>query len=151
MHMCHSDVEALRNYSACTKVPNIKTTINYCCRLIVPKQSAEHALCPELSMLWFCTFHRTISCLHVDFECYNLALWPTLRQTFMNFWRILTCPGEKHDEGISSCSLTPQAGTSSQLCRESQDFLTFLMAPLQDSHLTVFGKYHSEIKCFFVE
>ena len=24
--------------------------------------------------LWFCTFHRTINCLHVDFECFKLAL-----------------------------------------------------------------------------
>ena len=24
--------------------------------------------------LWFSTFHRTISCLHVDFECFKLAL-----------------------------------------------------------------------------
>ena len=56
-------------------------------RSIVPvpwSRSAEHALCPELLMLWFCTFHRTISCLHVDFE-FKLALWPTLRQKFMNF------------------------------------------------------------------
>ena len=41
-------------------------------------------MCPELLMLWFCTFHRTISCLHVDFE-FKLALWPTLRQKFMKF------------------------------------------------------------------
>ena len=26
-------------------------------------------------MLWYCSFHRTISCLHEDLECYKLALW----------------------------------------------------------------------------
>ena len=28
-------------------------------------------------------------CLHVDFECFKLALWPTLRQKFMNFLNFL--------------------------------------------------------------
>ena len=58
-------------------------------------------------MLWFCTFHRTISCPHVAFECFKLALWPTLRQKFMNFWNVLTLPGD-NDEKISNCTSTPK-------------------------------------------
>ena len=45
-------------------------------------------------------------CLNVDFVCFKLALWPTLRQKFMNFWSFLTRPGDKHDEKISNCSST---------------------------------------------
>ena len=62
-------------------------------------------------MCWFCTLYRsrrTISFLHVDFECFKLALWPTLRQKLMNFWSFLTRPGDKHDEKISNCFLTPK-------------------------------------------
>ena len=76
-------------------------------------------------MLWFCTFHRTISCLHVDFECFKLALWPTLRQKFMNFWSFLTRPSDKHDEKIRKLLFDPQAGPNPRFCRESHDFLTF--------------------------
>ena len=71
----------------------------------------------------------SLSCLHIDFECFKLALWPTLRQKFMNFlnlfdlsWRL------KQDEEISNSSSTPQAGPSWCL-----------------------GKYHSEMKCFLIE
>ena len=59
-------------------------------------------------MLWFCcTFHRTISCPHVDFECFKLALWAILRRKFMNFWNFLTRPGD-NDEKISICTSTPK-------------------------------------------
>ena len=52
-------------------------------------------------------------CLHMDFECFKLELWPTLRQKFMNFWSFLTCPGDKHDtEKISNCSSTPKRSWS---------------------------------------
>ena len=51
------------------------------------------------------------NCL-VDFECFKLALWPTLRQKFMNFWSFLTRPGDKHDEKISNCSSTPKRSWS---------------------------------------
>ena len=40
--------------------------------------------------------------LHVEFECFNLALWPTLTQKFMNFWSFLTHLDNKHDEKISN-------------------------------------------------
>ena len=58
-------------------------------------------------MCWFCTFHRSHMCLHVDCESFKLASWTTLRQKFMNFWSFLTRSGEKHDKKISNCSSTP--------------------------------------------
>ena len=48
----------------------------------------------------FCSFHRAISCLHVDFECFKLAPWPALIQNFMNFWNFLTCPVSNSDDLI---------------------------------------------------
>ena len=51
-------------------------------------------------------------CLHVDFERFKLALWPTLRQKFINFWNFLTPLGVKHDEKISNCSSTPKRSWS---------------------------------------
>ena len=48
----------------------------------------------------FCSFHRAISCLHVDFECFKLAPWPALIQNFMNFWSFLTCPVSNSDDLI---------------------------------------------------
>ena len=56
-----------------------------------------------------------------------------MRQKFMHFWSFLTRPGDKHDEGISNCSSTPQAGLSSRfswLCLESLDILTVLTTRL---------------------
>ena len=46
-------------------------------------------------------------CLYFDFALFKLALWPTLRRKFMNFWSFLTPPGNKHDEKISNCFSTP--------------------------------------------
>ena len=53
---------------------------------------------PAMKKCWACILPRafdvmirTISCLHVDFECFKLALWPTLRQklwTFEAFWLV---------------------------------------------------------------
>ena len=67
--------------------------------------------------------------IHVDFESFKLALWPTLRQKFMNFWSFLTRPGNKHDEKISSL-FNSQAGSSSRFClmipHESHNFLLLL-------------------------
>ena len=66
-------------------------------------------------------------CLHVDFECFKEALWPTLRQKFMNFWNFFTLPGDKHDEKISNCSSTPKLSWSKlTTLLESHDFLSFL-------------------------
>ena len=41
-------------------------------------------------------------CLYVDCESFKLALWPALRQKFMNFWSFLTRSGDKHDKKISN-------------------------------------------------
>ena len=96
MQIYHPGVDKFVISRLRTKAPDIKTTT------VVDR---SRALCSKLMMLWFCTFHRTISSLqlYVDFECFKLALWPTLRQEFMNFWSFLTRPGEKHDKNISNC------------------------------------------------
>ena len=60
-----------------------------CCRLVIPKRPGDQGV---LSMLCARSFQcydflafTGISCLHLDIECFKLALWPTLRQKFMNF------------------------------------------------------------------
>ena len=114
------------------KADRSRSEIKKCRACIVPR---------AFDVMILSVFHRTISCLHVDFRCFKLALmanFRNLRQEFMNFWSFLTCPGDKHDKGISSCSWTP---------RESHNFLTFLTTRLPIS--CFLGKYHFEMKCFF--
>ena len=82
--------------------------------------------------------HRTISCLHVDFECLKLALCPTF----------LTHSDDKHDKRSAIALRLPSWLKLTILC-ESHDFLTFLTTRLPISRFLV--KYHSEIKCFFVQ
>ena len=60
-------------------------------------------------MLWYCTFHRTISCLHVDFECLKLALWPSF----------LTRSGDKHDKRSAIALRLPSWLKLTILCIES--------------------------------
>ena len=81
--------------------------------------------------------HRTISCLHVDFECLKL-LWPSF----------LTRSGDKHDKR-SAIALRLPSWLKLTILSESHDFLTFLTTRLPMSWFLV--KYHSEIKCFFVQ
>ena len=64
----------------------------------------------------------------------------------------------KHDEEINNCFLTPQvvqahdSTDSTVTCCGSHDFLTFVIASLQDSQSHGFlAKYHCEMKCFVVE
>ena len=141
MQMCHSGVDIFIISQLNTKAPD--TTV------VDRSRRAEHALCPELLMLWCCTFHRMISCLHVDFECFKLALWPTLRQKLMNFRSIFTRPGD-NDEKISNCSLTPKLVHAHNSAVSLMIFFqTFLMTRLPISWWFL-GKYHSEMKCFFV-
>ena len=106
MQMCHSGVDTIRYQWAPQK------SAQYQNATIVDRSFTfrNHELLSMhcAHMLWFCTFHRTISWLYVDFEYFKLALWPTLRQKFMNFWSFLTCPADKHDDKISNCSLTPK-------------------------------------------
>ena len=71
-------------------------------------------MCPELSMLWFFSFHKTISCLHMDLECFKLALsapWDRSLWTFEAFWLV-----QAISINMSNCSSTPQAGPSSWFC-----------------------------------
>ena len=76
MQMCHSEVDSpFVNQSAPHESPRYQN--DYCRRSF-----------PFRDVL-ICTFHRTIV-FNVDFECFKLALWPTLRQKFMNYWSFLT-------------------------------------------------------------
>ena len=95
----------------------------------------------KLVLILYISQNSQGNCLHVHFQYFKLALWPTLRQRFMNFWSFLTCPGDKHDEKISNC-----ASLSSRFCCESHDFLTFLTTRPPISWFLV--KYHSEMNCF---
>ena len=60
----------------------------------------------------------------------------------MNFWSFLTRLGDKHDEQISSCFSTPQAGQSSRFCRDFAVSLTifsiFSRPHYKTPNLTVF-------------
>ena len=102
MQICHSDVDTFRKSVGSSGKRPISKHANYrrsfSCRdlliLYIPRESQD-------------------DCLHVDFECFKLELWPTLRQKFMNFWSFLTHPGDKHDaEKISNCSSTPKRSWS---------------------------------------
>ena len=103
---------------------------------------------------WFCSlkllmssydfvqFHRMISCLHVDFKCFKLVLWPAFRQRFMTIWSFFTRPGDNHDKKMSKCSSTPKLV-------QAQVFLTFPTTRFPISWFL--AKYHSEMKGFFVQ
>ena len=75
MQMCHSDVNPFRKSCSRlrTKAPDIKTTT------VVDR---SHSI-PRYAD--FVHFTGQDDCLYVDFECFKLTLWPTLRQKFMNF------------------------------------------------------------------
>ena len=66
------------------------------------KCDEESFWCPVMILY---NFHRMISCLHVDFKCFKLVLWPAFRQKFMTikfFWSFFTRPGDNHDKKISN-------------------------------------------------
>ena len=144
-------LDAVRNQSALHESARYQNDCRRRSIIPVPRSRSGWTCIVSRASLWFCTFYRNTSCLHVDFKCFKLALWPTLRLTFMHFWSFLTRSGDKHDEGISNCTLTPlQAGPSSRFsrfCRESHDFLTFLTTRLPISW--ILKKHHSEMKHFF--
>ena len=127
MQVCHSDVTPFVSHE------NVRCQNNNCRRSIVPvprSRSAERALCPELLTLWFCTFHWTISCLHVEFDMFQIT-------TMANF----------ETEVYEFLNLFSLVQASSRYCRDSHNFLTFLTTRLPISWFL--GKYHSEMKCFF--
>ena len=95
---------------------------------------------------WFCTFHWTISCLHVDFEGFKLALRSTVRQN-KSFW--LSRPGDKHDEKISNCSSTPK------LVQAHSTILPWLLRLFNFSYpktpnLMVFSEIYIKRKCLLL-
>ena len=89
------------------------------------------------AMCWFCTSHNS---LHVDFACFKLALWPTLRLMFMNFWSFLISPGDKHNEKISNCSSTPKLV-------QARDFLPFLTIRLLISFFSEISFWNEMFLC----
>ena len=83
MQMYHSDVDV--NQSALHESAQYQN--NNCHRSFL--------FCDELILyIW----QESQDCLHVDFECFKLALCPTLKQKFKNFWSFFTPPSDKHDE-----------------------------------------------------
>ena len=82
-------------------------------------------------ILYLLEEYKLFTCGLLMFQISTMANFET---EFMHFWSFLTRPGDKHDEGISKCTLTPlQAGPSSRFsrfCRESHNFLTFLTTRL---------------------
>ena len=97
-------------------------------------------------------------CLHVDFERFKLALWPTLRQNFMNFWSFLTRPGDKHDEKISNCSSTPKRSWSkltilkwvSRCFNFSHDKTQLKTPSLMEWNVSLFNKNGNVYCCWIV-
>ena len=72
-------------------------------------------------------------CLHVDFECFKLALRPTLRPKLMNLGSFLTCPNDKHDEEARSAILLLfdyPSGPSSRFLNFSHSLTTRLISLL---------------------
>ena len=148
MQVYHLGVDTFVISRLRTKTPDIKTTSVEDRSFTFRDQEvlSVHSVVSSL-MLWVCTFHRTISCLS---SCgLQISPWPNLRQKFMNIWSFLTRPGDKHDEKISNCSSTPKLVQA----HDSAVSLTiFKLFSRQDSQSHGFlVKYHSEMKCFFVQ
>ena len=65
----------------------------------------------------------------------------------MNFWSLFTRPGDKHDEGISNWSSSPQLTILSILPLVSR--FQFNFSHDKTLNLMVIKEYHSEMNCFF--
>ena len=137
MQMCHSDVDTFRKSvgSARSWYQNINCRISFPFRnvliLYISQESQDHSV-------------------HVDFESFKLALWPTLRQklwTFEAFWLIQVINMMKR-LAIKYIALRLPSWSKLTILPESHDFLTFLTTRLPILWFSV--KYHSEMKCFFV-
>ena len=150
--MHHSGVDKFVISRLRTKAPDIKTTT------VVDRSRSA------IKKSWACIVSKasdvmilnisqddkfsSVICSNVDFECLKLALWPTLRQEFMNFWSFLTRRGDKHDKKISNC-------IALRLPSWSKLTILVIFQPFsrQDSqsHGLLWNWYHSEVKCFFVQ
>ena len=88
MQMYHSGVDTFVISRLAREHPISKRQLSWIdrSRTSLRLRGAERAFCPERLMLRFVTFTGPyVRCLHVGFECFKLALWPTLRQKFMSF------------------------------------------------------------------
>ena len=117
MQICHSDVDTFRKSVGSTRKRRYQ---NDNCRRSFPFRGV---------LILYISQESRDDCLHMDFKCFKLELWPTLRQKFMSFRSFLTRPGDKHDaeskRSAIAFRLPSEAGPSSRFCRESQDVLTF--------------------------
>ena len=73
MQMCHSYKTAFVNQSAPHESARNQ---NDNCRRSFPFRDV---------LILYISQESQDDCLHADFQCFKLALWPTLRQKFMNF------------------------------------------------------------------
>ena len=76
---------------------------------------------------WFCTFRRTISCLHVDFEGFKLALCSTFRQNEV-FWLVQAINMTRRS--AIALRLPNWSKLTVRFCLDSHDFLTVLTTRL---------------------
>ena len=67
---------------SCLTWEHLRSTIPEC------QRDAECALCPEHSMLWFWSFQRMTSCLHVDFECLKISTMADPETEFHEFLKL---------------------------------------------------------------
>lgn len=80
MQMCHSGIDTF--IISCLAWEHLRSTIPEC------QRDTGCALCPEHSMLWFCSFQRMISCLHVDFECLKISTMADPETEFHEFLKL---------------------------------------------------------------
>ena len=78
---------------------------------------------------WFCTFHRTISCLHVDFEGLKLALRSTFRQN-KSFWLVQAINMTRRSATAFRLPNWAWSKLTIRFCLDSHDFSTFLTTRL---------------------
>ena len=148
MQICHWDVDTFRKSVVSTRKRPISK--RHYCRRLFPFRDRD--------VLILYISEESQDCLHVDFECFQISTMAIFEREVYELLNVLTRPGDKHDEKISNCSSRlfdsvpsspSEAGSSSLFCRESHDLLTFLTTRLPISWFLV--KYHSEMKCFFVQ
>ena len=105
MQMRHSGVDKFVISWLRTKAPDIKTTtvVDRSRSAIKKSWACIVSTAFDVMIFYISLDDKFSSVICQDFECLKLALWPTLRQEFMNFWSFLTRPGDKHDKKISNC------------------------------------------------
>ena len=134
MQMHHSGVDIFIISRLNTKAPNIKqqlsqidhsrSTIKTCGACIGP-------IAFDVMMLYLSQDDKLSSCGLWMFQISTMA---NFKQNFLDFWSFFTRPRDNDEAGPHVV--------------QAHDFLTFLTTILPLSWFL--GKYHSEMKCFFV-